>query len=304
LGCSIVNDNVLYHTRMNATNIPLDLAAGLDDIATERQLTSGWSFVVLPKAETAQFVTQARQLLPSGVPEFHANELNTNDVSQCQAYQAFLSLLRKTAEAAPACLLACSLNDQTWHNELTSLASRMVRNVFATVGVTDRNFLAGAVDAAPALFTLPRLLTTPSAALSSLDIDQNTETGRFASRYVSVKAGSIPATHLLALLANAYRKQQFSTSPEIHHSAICIVDSATSFLVQAADVLGNFSMNYLIRNLATTTPGRTKKAEIFESVFHDLLPTTRFGELASLSGNQLELELRHEGALTFTLEHE
>jgi len=81
------------------------------------------------------------------------------------------------------------------------------------------------------------------------------------------------------------------------------VDSATSFLVQAADVLGNFAMNYLINNLAHTTPGRTKKARIFETVFHDLLPTTRFGELASLTGSQLELGLQDAGALTFAIEH-
>jgi hypothetical protein len=283
--------------------MPLDLVAGLDDIATERQLTSGLSFVVLPKAEAAQFVTQARQLLPSGLSEFHANDLNSKDVSECQAYEDFLSLLRKTAETAPASLLVCSLNNQTWHNGLTSFAARIVSNVFATLGVRDSNILAGASDAAPSLFTLPRLLKIPSAALSSLDIDQNTETGRFALRTVSVNGSSMPATQLLALLANAYRKQQFPHSPEIHRSGISIVDSATSFLVQAADVLGNFSMNYLIRNLAPTTPGRTKKAEIFESVFHDLLPATHFDQLASLTGTQFELALQHPGALTFAVEH-
>jgi hypothetical protein len=212
---------------MSTTNMPLDLVAGLDDIATERQLTSGLSFVVLPKAEAAQFVTQARQLLPSGLSEFHANDLNSKDVSECQAYEDFLSLLRKTAETAPASLLVCSLNNQTWHNDLTSFAARIVSNVFATLGVRDSNILAGASDAAPSLFTLPRLLKIPSAALSSLDIDQNTETGRFALRTVSVNGSSMPATQLLALLANAYRKQQFPHSPEIHRSGISIVDSAT-----------------------------------------------------------------------------
>jgi hypothetical protein len=283
-------------------SMPIDLVAGLDDIATENQLTSGWSFIVLPKTEAAQFAPQAQRLLPSGVPKFHAREFNSKDVSQCQAYKDFLSLLRETAEASPACLLACSLNDQTWHNDLTSFAARIVPNVFAALGVTDKNVLAGAVDAAPLLFTLSRLLEPSSAALSSLEIDQNTVTGRFASRAVSVNGSSMPATQLLALLADAYRKQLFPQSPSIRRSSVSIVNSRTSFLVQAADVLGNFSMNYLIRNLAPTTSGRTQKAQIFETVFQDLLPETRFGQLASLSGSQLELALKNPCALTFKIE--
>ena len=158
------------------------------------------------------------------------------------------------------------------------------------------------MEAAPPLFTLLRLLKQPSATLSSLEIDQNTEMARFASRTVLASGSSMPATHLLALLANAYRKQCFPQSPEIHRSGLSIVDSATSLLVQAADVLGNFSMNYLIHNLAPTTPGRTKKAQIFESVFHDLLPATQFGQMAALSGPQLELALKNPGALTFKVE--
>jgi hypothetical protein len=56
------------------------------------------------------------------------------------------------------------------------------------------------------------------------------------------------------------------------------------------------------RNLGPTTAGRTKKAEIFEKVFGELVPGTPFGHLASLSGTQLELELKQAGALTLTLE--
>ncbi len=289
--------------RLSASKIrSLALAAGLDDIATERQLTSGWSFIVLPKAEAAQFGAQAQLLLPSGVSEFHGKALKYQDASHCQAYENFLSLLRNTAETAPACLLACSLNDQTWHSQLTSFAGRIVASVLATLGVTDSGIVSGAADAAPALFTLLRLLKTPSATVSSIDIDQNTNTGRFASRTVVVQGRSVPATGLLSQLIDAYRVQQFPQSPEIDRSGISIVDSSTSFLVQAADALGNFSMNYLIRNLAPTSPGRTKKAQIFDKVFHDLIPGTPFGQLASLTGTALELGLKQAGALTFVLE--
>lgn len=284
----------------------LELVAGLDDIATETQLTSGWSFVVLPKKEASQFSAQARKLLPSGVTEFHAKELKYKNSSECRAYSDFLSLLRKTAEATPGSLLASSLNDQNWHADLTSFADRLVVGTFASLGITDKAVADGAKDAAPSLFTLQRLLNSPSltsAVVHLLEIDHNTTTANFASQTVAIKGGSLPATRLLAILAEGYRKHQFPRSPALDRSAVAIVDSSTSFLVQAADVLGNFSMNYLIRKLAPTTPGRTAKAQIFESVFHDLLPQTQFGQLASLTAPQLELALKQAGALTFEIKH-
>src|SRR5260221_11311997 len=100
----------------------------------------------------------------------------------------------------------------------------------------------------------------------------------------------------------SYRVQQFTPSTEKVRSGISIVDSSTSFLVQAADALGNFSMNYLIRNLAPTSPGRTKKAQIFDKVFHDLIPGTPFAQLASLTGTALELGLKQPGDLPIVLE--
>jgi hypothetical protein len=103
------------------------------------------------------------------------------------------------------------------------------------------------------------------------------------------------------MLAESYRQKQFPQSPALRPEAINIVESSASFLVQAADVLGNFSMNYVIRNLGPTTAGRTKKAEIFESVFRDILPHTKFAEMASLSGTEFELALKQAGALTFVV---
>ena len=104
-----------------------------------------------------------------------------------------------------------------------------------------------------------------------LEIDSTTTTAHFAAQTVPVIGSSLPATRLLTILGEGYRKKQLPNSPQLDRSAITIVDSSTSFLVQAADVLGNFSMNYVIRNLGPTTAGRAKKAEIFENVFHDIL---------------------------------
>ena len=284
----------------------LELSAGLDDIATERQMTSGWSFVVLPTAAVPQFSADAQKLLPSGKKEFHAKVMNTGDAAEYQAYRDFLSLLRKTAEANHGSVLACSVNDQTWHADLTGHADRLVTGIFANLGIADKAVADGAKDAAPSLFTLHRLLNSPAktaATVTLLEIDKNTTIGLFAAKTVVINGKSMPATRLLAMLSNGYRKQRFPQAPELDAAAVAVVESEASFLVQGADVLGNFAMNYLIRNLATTTPGRTKKAQIFEDVFKDLLPQTQFGQIASLSGPALEPALTQAGALTFMVDH-
>jgi hypothetical protein len=284
----------------------LKLSAGLDDVATERQMTSGWSFVVLPTAAVAQFSADAQKILPSGRKEFHAKSMNTGDTADCLAHRNFLSLLRKTAEANHGSFLAFSVNNETWHVDVTSYADRLVTEIFANLGITDRAVADGAKDAAPSLFTLHRLLNSPAkteATVTLLQIDTNTTMGRFAAKTVTINGKSMHATRLLAALANGYRRQLFPQAPELDAAAIAVVDSEASFLVQGADVLGNFAMNYLIRNLATTTPGRTKKAQIFEDVFKDLLPKTQFSQIASLSGPALEPALKQAGALTFVVDH-
>jgi len=42
-------------------------------------------------------------------------------------------------------------------------------------------------------------------------------------------------------------------------------------MVQASDVLGNFTMNYAFKDAGPTNAGRLRKAQIFENVFRGWL---------------------------------
>lgn len=281
----------------------LELVAGIDDIATERALSSGWSYVVLPKADAAHFSSRAQAFLaPAGLTEFHAKEFKPSRAKQCKAYENLLSALRKTAENAALCLLACSLYDDTFHPTFTSFSARITQNVFGNLGVSDQTVIAAAPKAASPLFTLMRLLTAPEGAvLSSIEMDQDIPLSTFAAQTFVAHGKSLPATQLLAILAEAYRKQYFPRSPQLFPSGLAFVDSPLSFLVQAADVLGNFSVNYLMSKLGTVTKGRAMKSKIFETVFGDLLTQSQFGQFAVLTGSQAELAPSQAGALTFTV---
>ncbi len=216
----------------------------------------------------------------------------------------FLSELRKTAENAALCLLACSLYDDSFHPTFTSFSERITVNVFGNLGISDHTVIEAAPKAASPLFTLMRLLTAPDgAALTSIAVDQDTPLSTFAAQAFIVNGKSLPATRLLAILGEAYRKQCFPRSPQLVPSGLEFVDSSSSFLVQAADVLGNFSVNYLMSKLGTVSKGRAMKAKIFEAVFGDLLTQSQFGQFAVLTGSQAELAPSQAGALTFTVAH-
>jgi len=106
--------------------LPLVLLGGLDDVATERQLTSGWSFAVLPEAAANRFTGAAQKLLPANRTEFHAKEFDTSSAAERKAYSDFLRLLCQEVEATPGSLLACSLNDKSWSANFTGFAERLV----------------------------------------------------------------------------------------------------------------------------------------------------------------------------------
>jgi len=285
--------------------MPLELFAGIDDIATERALSAGWSFVVLPKTDANQFSADARALLAAGrLTEFHAKLFKHKNARECKAYEDLLSLLRKSSESAALCLLACSLYDDTFHPTFTSFAARIMVNVLQTLGISDPAVVAAAPKAASPLFTMLRLLKAPDdTAMTSIEIDEDAALSTFGVQTLVANGKPMPATHLLAMLADLYRRHCFPQSPRVHSSGIAFVDSASSLLVQAADVLGNFSVNYLMSKLGTVTMGRAAKAKIFESVFGDLLTQSQFGQFAVLKGSQAELAAQQPGALTFTLTH-
>jgi hypothetical protein len=70
----------------------LKLVVGLDDVATERQVTSGWGFVALPEATGLQFERDTRMRF--GGKGFHAKEFRHQSLRQTKNYTDFLLLLR------------------------------------------------------------------------------------------------------------------------------------------------------------------------------------------------------------------
>ena len=71
-----------------------------------------------------------------------------------------------------------------------------------------------------------------------------------------------------------------------------------SMLIQAADVLGNFSMSVVFELLGDSSKKRKEKADIFRTVFGDSM-----GSLADIASKLVktgnDIEIINGGALTF-----
>ena len=123
----------------------------------------------------------------------------------------------------------------------------------------------------------------------TLDIDTDSMIAGLATDIVTVGTLLVSGPELLARLSNAYSTKYFAGAPrlEANSSSVQIVPSQQSFMVQAADVVGNFALAHASFELGLRTAGRKRKSEIFERVLGPQ-PATVLAGLARLTGDEIE----------------
>jgi hypothetical protein len=74
------------------------LVAGMDEVATEPQLVSGWTYFVLTDADRIRYEAAVSRLNAAGAPRhYHAKKFKKARASE---YEAFLRVLRDALENA------------------------------------------------------------------------------------------------------------------------------------------------------------------------------------------------------------
>lgn len=251
---------------------PESIVCGIDDFATGSGLTSGWSYFALPQHAVPEFEKQARAILgPTGLPEFHASKHFREAPA---AYEDFLRLIRETVQSVPYSLICVSSNSEDWADEISGFAERVIEQAFQQTGISDPAIIRACKACAPPLFTAPRILEEFGDTIHLyLEVDQDDISAPFMTLTEQIQGTSFAASRLFSIALDAYIKKQFPHSPRPKRdgTSISVVDSATSFMVQASDVLGNFAMNYAFSETGPTTPGRRQKARSFENVFGAIL---------------------------------
>jgi hypothetical protein len=281
------------------------LAVGADDVATGSQECSGYSYIIIPQAHRAQFERDAAGILGlAGMTSFHANQFRD---SESAAYQSFLEQIDRYAKNSLQFRAIIALQSRKMRDELDGFSERLISKTVETAvtnwttAPVDPKFIRTVASFAPALVNLLREARklAPSATIS-VELDEDDLNRELHSLSLPIGGQNFSAAWLLTTALNGYRKRQFPDAPEFLTGAVRPVQDEKSPLVQAADVLGNFSMNFVFWKLGITSRGKVRKAEIFDHVFGRQVESQDFLKQITVSGNQnQDLKLARDGQAVF-----
>ena len=276
----------------------LSLTVGIDEVATETQITEGWSFFLLPSEAVSLFTNGWNAIKQkSKLKTFHGKKFRLRDAD---AYLEFLRLARTQLENQAPSALVCSLMNEKWKGTFVPFAESILKNAFSTVGLNDAKIEKLLTKFVPPLFTFQRLTRNLSPPTSlRIEIDADKIKKDFPNSIVTAKKTRVHVGVPFRGFYNAYRKRRFPNSPELERHGLTVVDDAISSSIQAADVFGNFTLNSLFVKLGAVSKIRSKKMEILEEVFGDVLKGDHGASKCRISGN--DLELMHDGTLNSTI---
>ncbi|CAB5697509.1 hypothetical protein CP913_33315 [Pseudomonas aeruginosa] len=269
---------------------------GVDEIASETQVSEGWTYAVLPDVAVSAIDSAVSGC---NVKAFHGKKFKK---SQEADYEKFLSAARSELIKHDNSFLSFTLLDISWKNQFLDFSNRLVDGGIQGAGVNDPNALAIAKHLFPGLITFQRLAANANLAEISIEIDSDDISKKLAQSSLSIKGQSIPAAKLLGWAYEGHRKKQFPASPALGTGSIRALTDAKSRAIQVADVFGNFALSYIFIQLGHTSKTRKMKAEIFERVFSSEISPGPILSAAKLSGVTMnDIELTQPGGLTLRL---
>ena len=109
----------------------MELLAGVDEVASETQVSEGWTYALLPSSSITAIDAAVSKC---AVTHFHGKRFKK---SQAADYQAFLSAGRHELEQAACGILMFTLLESSWKATLVPFAQRLISNSMVIAGVTD-----------------------------------------------------------------------------------------------------------------------------------------------------------------------
>jgi len=272
---------------------------GADDFATETQACAGWTFFALPESKAASFEASGREILNHhGLGSFHGKKYR---MEERNTYRAFLQLIRETL--GDDGLAGNTLFSPEFRSDLTGFAKKVTSEAIqeAIPGLRER---AQAVAAySPVLFTVLRVLQPLGEQCSiRLHLDDDLSLPDIDESKVIALPLRCSSQRLLKIASNGYRLQQFPDAPQFGEYPVEKMRDNQCMLIQAADVIGNFSMAHVYAQLGHSSKKRIVKAEILSEVFGDAVNSFEFSSRIELKGN--DFCLKEGGALTFYIKLE
>ena len=273
----------------------LGYATGIDDIATTRGGCSGWTFVSIDYSSLDAFQTAAAEILQEAkLKSFHGKEFKRRKID---FYIKFLNLVRSTLESGSG-FVSSTLLGQDWKTEFEGFCSNVVGGSFSSAGVEPGPISDASKRIASPLFTLQRVAESNCHGGSTVvQIDRHALYDSLSADELKIE-GTMVSGHLPIVAAlRAYGQLQFPNAPEIEREGITVCPDEDSFLVQAADIIGNFSMALAFRHLGRKSKSNDLKCSAFDQVFGELIDFNDFPEGVEMHGEELVLA---PGSVSFT----
>lgn len=279
----------------------IKLVTGIDDIGTMNGKSEGWTFLSFDEQYLQDFNDKAQILLEkSKLKSFHAKEFKRK---KTDFYKGFLQLVRSVIDKDQNSFICCTLSDDAWKNDFKCFCSSVISKSFNEAGIEDGGFVEAAEKLAQPMFTYSRRFPQyPDVILTRIDVDRDSILSRIDSSKLIVNDNEISKDTPIFASFNAYSARQFPHAPKIERTAIRVLSDENSFLIQAADMFGNFSTAFVAKILGKNSKSNNLKAECFEKVFGDLLDTSKIPNMVELSGD--DVVLKKEGAFNFTIAYE
>lgn len=274
----------------------MNFIAAIDDISTGTQTSFGWSYVLIDESLEAEFEEKTRALLKgNALPKFHGKEYKKRFK---QSYIDFLKIIKEYAVNSDQSLLACVLLSQGWKENFVGFAERLGENPLKMNGINAVEVINPIKALTPSLFSMQNLTKEMGGENSiKIKVDDHDNTRGFNQVITKVKGFPFTGDKLLTMIYNGYRKQQFPQSPSLADSCIQVVKDEDSMLVQAVDIVANFSTAYIYGKLGKTSKTIKDKMEIFNEVFGEEFGSQNFFEGVELV-HESDLKLKFEGQQT------
>ncbi|WP_444939824.1 hypothetical protein ACJJI3_11740 [Microbulbifer sp. ZKSA004] len=272
-----------------------NFVTGIDDIGTMNAKCSGWTVISIDYSLVGKFEEEARKILQSAkLKSFHGKEFKRK---KADSYTAFLKLVRSTLESGNG-FVSCTLLGKDWKSDFESFCNNVIGGSFTRAGVTAGEITEASKNIAAPLFTYQRLASVKLRGGSTqIQIDRHVLIDQLKSSKVGVSGTEFSGQLPIVAALRAYGRDRFPRAPEIEREGILICPDEESILVQAADIIGNFSTAFAFKKLGKKSKSNDLKCSVFEEAFGDLINLDDFPGSVKLNGDDLELE---EGRASFT----
>lgn len=272
---------------------------GVDEIATETQKCDGWTYFCLPEAYVAGFAADAKAIIhASSLHAFHGKKFKVGHNAE---YRAFLKLIRKYQEKSLQSLSVNTLLADSMKTDVEAFGLRILTKSLEKAGVAPGPAVELLSPYVAPLLSLARIASDLGPNLvMRVEMDDCEQLQDLDQPVHEVHGVPISGHVLLKGMYNGYAKMQFPKAPLLPDNGVHVMRDSKSFLIQAADVIGNFSMAYVFVKLGKKSKSKEAKAALIEEVWGDSIDAFDFSSQVSLVGEDLVLN-DGQGAITFRI---